>query len=232
MTTPVLERRAHGPHPQHQVAPTERTTNVNAVIDRPQAAESARAPARTRAQGSGQGYRGFHPALNERCELALAEHLAAPSAAPAWARSADALTLAGRVIAVHGMPARHAAARQQLAAFLGVYDRFFRLPEQWRLAAVSAPDSPLTWRTQRGDVVVDVMRTAPASHPLVDADLTTRVTLLAAWASDRGARLAGVRVLALSAPATSLLHDPVTGFEFLAATTLAGGLTVPVGVAR
>jgi hypothetical protein len=40
---------------------------VNAVIDRPHAADPQRAAPRPRSQGTGQGYRGFHPALDERC---------------------------------------------------------------------------------------------------------------------------------------------------------------------
>jgi hypothetical protein len=204
---------------------------VNAVIDRPRAADPDRAAPR-RGQGNGEGYRGFHPALNDRCELALAEHLATPAAGPAWQRAADALALAGRVVATHGMPARHAAARQQLAGFLGVYDRFFRLPASWRLAPVPVSESPLTWRTATGDVVVDVVRTAPPRHPLVDAGTLARLAAIAGWAEVGGGRLAGVRLLALSAPATSLLRDPAGGFEPLAGTAFAGGLTPPAGVAR
>jgi hypothetical protein len=205
---------------------------VNAVIDRPPAA-TPRATARTRrGQGKGQGYRGFHPALDARCELALAEHLAAPAAPAAWDRAADALTLAGRIVAAHGMPARHAAARQQLAGFLGVYDRFFRLPERFRLTPAAAPESPLTWRTGRGDVVVDVVHTAPPSHPLIDDAARARLSALTTWAATTGARLVGVRLLALSAPATSLLHTPAGGFEPLGGTEFAGGLAAGSGVSR
>ncbi|TFV64613.1 UNVERIFIED_ORG: hypothetical protein E4P37_12620 [Bacillus sp. AZ43] len=206
---------------------------MHAVIDRPRATGLDRAAPRPRGQGKGSGYRGFHPALNDRCELALAEHLAAPAASPAWQRAADAMALAGRIVTAHGMPARHAAARQQLAGFLGVYDRFFRLPAQWKLAPATAPGSPLTWRTAAGDAVVDVVRTAPPSHPLLDADVHTRLAELATWAADCDVRLVGVRLLALSAPATSLLHDLVTGtVEALAGTALAGQLRVPGGVSR
>ncbi len=206
---------------------------MNAVIDRPLAAEPPRAAPRTRRyQGTGQGYRGFHPALDERCETALAEHLAAPATRPAWEQAADALALAGRVIAIHGMPARHAAARQQLAGFLGVYDRFFRLGGAWRLSPATAPQSPLTWTTPGGDVVVDLVRTAPPSHPLLDTASQARLRDAAAWAADRDLRLRGVRVLALSAPATSLLLDPATGADLLAGTAFAAGLTTPAGVAR
>src|SRR5690348_5649525 len=111
----------HGPHPQSRpvMRAIERTTNVNAVIDRP------------RADG------------------------------PAWARAADALALAGRVVAAHGMPARHAAARQQLAGLLGVYDRFFGMGPTWQLGSSAAPGAPLTWLNGRGDIVIDIARTAP-----------------------------------------------------------------------
>lgn len=205
---------------------------VNAVIDRPPAADLTHAVPASRGQGRGTGYRGFHPALDARCELALAEHLAAPACGPAWERAADALALAGRIVAVHGMPARHAAARQQLAAFVGVYDRFFRLPATWRLGSVTAPGSPLTWRAGNGDVLIDVVRTAPPSHPLVDASTLARVAAVAAWAADSGARVIGVRLLALSATATSLLRDPAGGFGPLTDTSFAGGLTVPTWGAR
>jgi hypothetical protein len=205
---------------------------VNAVIDRPRAAGLPRAVPPARGQGKGQGYRGFHPALDDRCELALAEHLTRPTDDPAWERAADSIALAGRVVAVHGMPARHAAARQQLAAFLGVYDRFFRLPERWQLGPTTAPSSPLTWRATNGDVVVDVARTAPPSHPLVDAATLDRLSTVTAWADARGLRLVAVRLLALSAPVTSLLHDPATGLEPLTGSAFAGGLSVPAGVAR
>lgn len=205
---------------------------MNAVIDRPRAAEPTRAAPRPDSQGTGQGYRGFHPALNERCEIALAEHLAAPDAGPAWARAADALALAGRVVAVHGMPARHAAARQQLAGFLGVYDRFFRLPGTWQLRAQTAPGAPLTWRAVDGSIVIDVVRTAPPSHPLVEAGTTTRLSELTAWAQAHGVALAGVRVLALSAPGTSLLQAPGAGLQPLAGTALGGHLSAPTGVTR
>lgn len=205
---------------------------MNAVIDRPSAAAAARAVPRPRGQGKGQGYRGFHPALDDRCELALAEHLAAPAAAPAWARAADALALAGRVVAIHGMPARHAAARQQLAAFLGVYDRFFRLPGQWTLSPAAVTGAPLTWRTEGDDVLVDVVHTAPPSHPLTDSGTLARLAGFAAWAEDQPVRLVGVRLLAMAAPATSLLYVPAAGCEPLAGTRFAGGLTAPGGVAR
>lgn len=206
---------------------------MNAVIDRPLAAEPSRAAPRARRyQGTGQGYRGFHPALDERCETALAEHLAAALTGPAWEQAADALALAGRVIAIHGMPARHAAARQQLAGFLGVYDRFFRLESPWRLSREMVPNSPLTWTTPTGDVVVDVVRTAPPSHPLLDTGSQTRLREAAAWAEDRDLRLRGVRVLALSAPATSLLLDRATGSESLAGTAFAGGRTASARVTR
>ncbi|WP_324273770.1 hypothetical protein [Blastococcus brunescens] len=59
------------------------------------------------------------------------------------------------------MPARHAAARQQLAGFLGVYDRFFRLPDACRLSPFPAPGAPLTWTTADDSIVIDVVRTAP-----------------------------------------------------------------------
>lgn len=205
---------------------------MNAVIDRPRAAAPHRAVPPARGQGKGSGYRGFHPALGDRCELALAEHLAAPTGAPACECAADVLALTARVIAAHGMPARHAAARQQLAAFLGVYDRYFRLPGAWRLTPLTAPESPLTWRTHRGDVVVDVVRTAPPSHPLIGAGTHARLAAVTAWAEDQRLRLAGVRLLAMLAPSTSLLHDPAIGFEPLAGTGLAGGLTVLAGVSR
>lgn len=120
-----------------------------------------------------------------------------------------------------------AAARQQLAAFLGVYDRFFRLPGTWRLAGATAPASPLTWRAETGDVLVDVVRTAPPSHPLVDAGTLARVAAVAAWAEDRSARLVGVRLLAVSAPGTSLLRDSAGGFVPLTDTSFAGGLPLP-----
>ncbi len=204
---------------------------MNAVIDRPHAAE-AQAALLSRGQGKGQGYRGFHPALDTRCETALAEHLTAAASGPAWERAADALLLAGRIISVHGMPSRHAAARQQLAGFLGVYDRFFHLPSPWQLSPATAPDSPLTWRTPRGDALVDVVRTAPPSHPLVDPALQSRVRAVAVWARESGLRLAGVRVLALSAPATSLLHNAATGFEPLAVTAFGGGLGASAGMTR
>jgi hypothetical protein len=205
---------------------------VNAVIDRPRAAGLPRAVPPARGQGKGQGYRGFHPALDDRCELALAEHLTRPTDDPAWERAADSIALAGRVVAVRGMPARHAAACQQLAAFLGVYDRYFRLPGTWRLTPLTEPESPLTWRTHRGDVVVDVVRTAPPSHPLIDARTRARLAAVAAWAEDHRLRLVGVRLLAMLAPSTSLLHDPATGFESLRGTALAGGLPLPDGVSR
>jgi hypothetical protein len=211
---------------------TERTTNVNAVIDRPRAAEPQQAAPQARSQATGQGYRGFHPALNERCEIALAEHLAVPADGPAWARAADALALAGRVVAAHGMPARHAAARQQLAGLLGVYDRFFRLGPTWRLSPTPAPGAPLTWRNRRGDVVIDIARTAPPSHPLVDAGTTARINALNAWAQSEGHRLVAARVLALLAPATSLLLVPGTGLQPLAGTALGGRLGVPAEVTR
>jgi hypothetical protein len=211
---------------------TERTTNVNAVIDRPRAAEPPRAAPRSRSQSTGKGYGGFHPALNERCEIALAEHLAVPGMGPAWARAADALALAGRVVAVHGMPARHAAARQQLAGFLGVYDRFFRLPDTWQLSSAPAPGAPLTWRAADGSIVIDIVRTAPPSHPLVDAGATTRLSELTTWGQAHGVRLVGVRVLALSAPATSLLQMPGTGLQPLAGTAPGAHLSAPTGVTR
>lgn len=208
---------------------------MNAVIDRPSATGPAPATAAPSRPAGRQGYRGFHQALNVRCELALAEHLTAPAGgpagAPAWERAADVLALAGRIVAAHGMPARHAAARQQLAAFLGVYDRFFRLSAGWALDPVAPLESPLTWRTPAGTVLVDVVRTAPASHPLTDADAVTRISQASSWAQQRGLRLAGVRLLALSAPATSLLHHPVDGLVPLAGTGLADALTVPAGVA-
>jgi hypothetical protein len=204
---------------------------VNAVIDRPSAAGPAPATALPQQPGRRQGYRGFHEALNSRCELALAEHLAIPAGGPAWERATDALALAGRIVAVHGMPARHAAARQQLAAFLGVYDRFFRLPRSWELDPMAPLESPLTWRTAAGHVLVDVVRTAPPSHPLADTGTFTRLSEAVAWAETRGLRLAGVRLLALSAPATSLLHNPATGLLPLADTEFAGALAAPAGVA-
>ena len=204
---------------------------MNAVIDRPPATGPAAATAGPSRPAGRQGYRGFHQALNTRCELALAEHLSAPASGPAWERAADALALAGRIVATHGMPARHAAARQQLAAFLGVYDRFFRLPTDWALDSAASPESPLTWRTAAGAVLVDVVRTAPSSHPLADADTFSRILQADAWAQRRGLRLAGVRLLALSAPATSLLHNPVDGLVPLAQTAFAGALAVPAAVA-
>jgi len=204
---------------------------VNAVIDRPPATGPVPATAAPSRPAGRQGYRGFHQALNARCELALAEHLATPAGGPAWERAADALALAGRIVAVHGMPARHAAARQQLAAFLGVYDRFFRLPTGWALDVVAPLEAPLTWRTSTGAVLVDVVRTAPPSHPLTDAATLARISQANAWAERRGLRLAGVRLLALSAPATSLLHHPVDGLVPLAGTSVAGELAVPAGVA-
>lgn len=68
---------------------------MTAVLDRPRATT---APAR--------GYRGFHSALDDRCEHALAAHLAAdaPAGTPSWLRAADALTLAARIVEMHGMP--------------------------------------------------------------------------------------------------------------------------------
>jgi hypothetical protein len=211
---------------------TERTTNVNAVIDRRRAAEPQRAIPQARGQGKSQGYRGFHPALDERCEIALAEHLAVPTAGPAWARAVDSLALAGRVVAAHGMPARHAAARQQLAGFLGVYDRFFRLTEDWQLSPCPAPGAPLTWRAADGHLVVDVVRTAPPSHPLVDAGTTARMSELAAWSQAQGARVVAFRVLAMSAPAASLLHVPGGGMRPLAGSPLGGHVSSPSGVTR
>jgi hypothetical protein len=163
---------------------------VNAVIDRSPASSSTSATLPRQSTGSA-GYRGFHQALSARCELALAQHLAIPASRPAWERAADALVLAGRIVAEHGMPVRHAAARQQLAAFLGVYDRFFRLPAGWALDPLAPQSAPLTWRTASGDVLVDVVRTAPASHPLADADTFTRLSEATGWAERRGWRLAG-----------------------------------------
>src|SRR4051812_22206787 len=72
-------------------------TNVNAVIDRPRAAEPPRAVPPARGQGKGSGYRGFHPALDDRCELALAKYLAGPAGAPAGERAAECIAVAGRV---------------------------------------------------------------------------------------------------------------------------------------
>ncbi|MCZ2818023.1 hypothetical protein [Modestobacter sp. VKM Ac-2984] len=204
---------------------------MNAVIDRPPATGPTPATAALARPAGEKGYRGFHQALNGRCELALAEHLDTPAGGPAWERAADALALAGRIVATHGMPARHAATRQQLAAFLGVYDRFFRLPAGWELDAVAPLEAPLTWRSAAGAVLVDVVRTAPPSHPLADADSFARISQATAWAERCGLRLAGVRLLALSAPATSLLHDPVGGLVPLAGTRYAGALVTPAGVA-
>jgi len=88
-----------------------------------------------------------------------------------------------------------------------------------------------TWRTAAGAVLVDVVRTAPPSHPLTDAETFARISQANAWAEQRGLRLAGVRLLALSAPATSLPHHPVDELVPLADTSFAGALAVPAGVA-
>lgn len=169
---------------------------MTAVIDRP-----AR-PSR------GQGYAGFNTALDARSEHMLAEHLRhpLPADAPTWTRSRRALALAARVVDIHGMPARHDAARQQLAGHPAVYDRYFRLPGQWTLTG-AAPACPLTWADGHGNVVIDFVRTAPPSHPLADKAALDRLADVTAWAQDIPGTLVGVRFLSIAAPGMSLVHD-------------------------
>ena len=198
---------------------------MHALIDRP-AADPHRLTPPSAGSTSGSGYRGFHPALDERCALLLAEHLAAAAAGSPRERAVAALTLAGRVVAEHGMPARHAAARQLLAAFPAVYDRFFRLPATWQLtagpAATQAAGSTLTWVTADGHALVDVLHTAPPSHALVDGSPHQRLAALESWARQAGLRLVAVRLLAMTAPGTSLMQEPSGEFGPLAATPFAG----------
>lgn len=175
---------------------------------------------RPRARSARSSGRDFHTELGECCELALTRHARMPSPADPAMRTvaAAALQIAAQAVAAHGMSLRHDAARQLIAGQLGVYDRFFRLPAAWR-PAPAAPGSPLTWRNRAGEVVIDMVRTAPPSHPLVDAATRARLTAVATWAQQSGGDIAGVRILSMAAPSDSLLHQPSTGFTPLAETT-------------
>ncbi|UOY01645.1 hypothetical protein [Blastococcus sp. PRF04-17] len=169
---------------------------MTAVIDRP-----AR-PSR------GQGYGGFNTALDVRSEHMLAEHLRhpLPTDAPTSMCSRRALTLAARIVDMHGMPVRHDAARQQLAGHPAVYDRYFRLPEEWTLTG-AAPACPLTWADGHGNIVIDFVRTAPPSHPLADRAAWDRLAEVTAWAQSSAGDRVSVRILSIAAPAMSLVHQ-------------------------
>ena len=178
------------------------------------------------------GYKGFHSELDSRCEFGIATYLSDQTLAERapWETAAARLTLAADIITTHGMSTRHAAARQLLAGYLGVYDRYFRLQRSWR--PTPAPASPLTWQnTKTGELLVDIVRTAPPSHPLVNIPVHDRLAQLNQWATDNDATLAGVRILAMSAPAQSLLHAPTAGLTELLGTSFAPSLTTMAGVA-
>lgn len=173
------------------------------------------------AQPRKRGYQGFHTELDECSELALAVHVARPVRAKATLRSiaSDALLVAARTVEVHGMPIRHDAARQLLAGHLGVYDRYFRLPAGWHLTT-PAPGSALTWRRTTGEVVIDLARSAPPSQPLLDAVTRHRLAAVTVWAREHRVTFAGVRILSMAAPATSLLYQPGAGLTPLSDTRL------------
>lgn len=84
--------------------------------------------------------------------------------------------------------------------------------------------SPVTWRDTTGRVLVDIVRTAPPSHPLTDGAVLARITAVRSWSQRDNHALAGVRILSLAAPATSLLHDAHEGLTALAGTVFAPAL--------
>ncbi len=193
---------------------------MTAVIDRPRRLETA-----ATAHRSDQDGLTFFAELDVRSEVTLADYLASPPPAgtSTWVRSRHCMALAARTVDVHGMTTRHVQARQLLAGHLGVYDRCFILPDGWQLTG-SAPGCPLTWANQAGAVIVDVVRTGKPSHPLIDRSLRDRLGLLGAWARQRSVTLAGVRVLSMAAPATSLVVTPGAGPVPLAESPLGARL--------
>lgn len=168
------------------------------------------------------GYRGFTTALEARLVTALRQRYAPGAPLDAESR----LLTAARVVADQGMPARHAAARQLLVGYLGVYDRFLGPPPGARLD----PDPALlAWQLTEG-VVVDVPRAVTGNQPLLDTGALHRLDTARRWAAGAGRPLLGVRVLAMGAPATSLLATPDGEFVSLAGTTFVGGLLAGVSV--
>jgi hypothetical protein len=144
-----------------------------------------------------RGYRGFDSELELRFESAVRAEHANPKSGPG---PRSRLLTAARILEQEGMPARHAAARQLLVGYLGVFDRFFGPPADGCLEPTT---DFLCWRCP-GGLVIDVPRAVGGQRVLLDADTHAKLAAAHRFAAQRGDVLLGTRVLALAAPATSL----------------------------
>jgi len=107
-------------------------------------------------------------------------------------------------ISHRGLPGgngRHGAARQRLVCLAAVYGRYFRPDAAWTLTDADLGAGVLTWTHRCGTRLLDAPRTGHTSAALVTPGAT-------AAARAGGPRLAGVRLLALTAPLRSALLTP------------------------
>lgn len=175
---------------------TDRTAPQAPAAPRVASAATGPAAAALPARSGGS----FKDALEQRLPLVLAR-TAIDSQTDAGLRARTRLIEAAAVVREQGMPLRHQAARSALATAAGCYDWFFRDPS-WTLV-LSGPLLALTWERTDGSLVVDVCSCDPLTAPAGPV-LAARAAAAWDWAADRGAPLALVRLLPLTAPTSAL----------------------------
>lgn len=194
-------------------------------------------PSRAAAPGAGEG--AYREALDERTQQLLSQLVAGPYQ-DGPVPPVELMLGAARIVNEHGMPLRHAAARQAIACYAAEYLRHFAFEASsyagdsqtaetpgllWRVPAALLSASDATASEDEG-VVLDVVRCIALDSPVVTAAARDRsVALLRAQLADpdlAGLPLLGVRLCVLGAPRQSVLLDPDGQLRMLTTTRLWG----------
>lgn len=172
--------------------------------------------------------------LEAATEHALSNYLAAQyieqETAPLGLAARLRLRLAADSVAAAGVPYRHTAARQSVTGYIGVFDSCFHPGPFWRTAPSLfriVPGMPV-WEHADGRRVVDIVRAHQPSHPVWNTQVQDRCISILRTCRARHVGLAGVRVLAMTAPMRSMFVDASGQLHTLASTDFAASLTARV----